>query len=150
MLRELPVNPWTAPGDRPKPQERLAMLKGFKDFILRGNVVDLAVAVVIGAAFSAIVKSLVDHIIMPLIAELVGEPDFSSITAGPILIGDFLNAVVNLLLVGAAVYFFIVEPVNKLKARSEKAKAAPAPAAPPEPSEEVKLLREIRDSLKKT
>lgn len=125
------------------------MLKGFKDFIFRGNVLDLAVAVVIGAAFSAIIGSLVTDVLTPLIGAIVGKPDFSEITAGPVMLGNFINSVVNLLLVGFALYFFIVVPVNRMKARAEKNKPAPAPVAPPEASEEIKLLREIRDSLAK-
>jgi len=125
------------------------MLKGFKTFLFRGNVIDLAVALVIGVAFTAIVKSLVDDILNPAIASLVGKPDFSEVVAGPLLIGNFINAIINLLLVGFALYFFIVVPFNKAKERGEKSKPKPAPAAPPEPSEEVKLLREIRDALAK-
>ncbi|MFO0749261.1 MAG: large conductance mechanosensitive channel protein MscL [Myxococcota bacterium] len=126
------------------------MLKGFKDFLLRGNVVDLAVAVIIGTAFGAIVKSVVEDLITPLIGLIFGKPDFSSITLGPVKFGNFLNAAVGFLLVATAVYFMIVLPMKKLQERLKKAEPAPAPAAPPEPSEEVKLLREIRDSLKKS
>ena len=110
------------------------MLKGFRSFILRGNVIDLAVAVIIGAAFTAIVNSLVKDIITPVIAALVGKPDFSAIVwhlhvfhaipgatpdanAGAIQIGLFLNSVISFLLVAAAVYFFILVPVQKLLAR---------------------------------
>lgn len=125
------------------------MLKGFKDFIMRGNVVELAVAVIIGGAFGAIVKSLVEDVITPAIGAVVGKPDFSDITLGPIKFGAFLNAVIGFLFVAFAVYFMIVLPMKKLQDRKKAAEAAPAPAAPPEPSEEVKLLREIRDSLKK-
>ncbi|MCC6621434.1 MAG: large conductance mechanosensitive channel protein MscL [Deltaproteobacteria bacterium] len=122
------------------------MLKGFKDFILRGNVVDLAVAVIIGGAFGAVVKSMVEDVITPAIGAVVGKPEFD-IMLGPIKLGAFLNALISFLFVAAAVYFMIVVPVKKLTER-KKVEAA-APAAPPEPSEEVKLLREIRDSLKK-
>lgn len=135
------------------------MLKGFKAFIMRGNVVDLAVAVVIGGAFGAIVKSLVEDVITPVIGLVVGKPDFSSIIigghldpdgklVGGIMIGNFLNATINFLLVAAAVYFIIVVPMKRLMER-KKAEEAAAPAAPPAPSDEVLLLREIRDALKK-
>ena len=86
------------------------MIKGFRDFILRGNVIDLAVAVVIGAAFGAIVNSLVKDVITPLIGALAGQPDFSALTLGPILIGNFLNAVISFLLIAAVIYFFVVAP----------------------------------------
>jgi large conductance mechanosensitive channel len=92
------------------------MFQGFKQFMLRGNVLDLAVAVVMGAAFGAVVTALVKDLITPLIAAIIGEPDFSAIeftvNGGKFLIGDFINAVVSFLLIGAAVYFFIVPPVN--------------------------------------
>jgi large conductance mechanosensitive channel len=97
------------------------MLKGFRDFILRGNVLDLAVAVIIGAAFTAIVNSVVKDIITPLIAAVVGKPDFSALTlhinGGVITYGNFLNAVIAFLLMAAVVYFFIVLPANTLMAR---------------------------------
>jgi large conductance mechanosensitive channel len=106
------------------------MLKGFRDFILRGNVVDLAVAVVIGVAFSAIINSLVSDIINPLIAAIVEKPDFSylvlTVHGGKIKYGNFLNAIIQFLLVAAAVYFFIVMPLGKLLARFK-----PVPVAPP-------------------
>jgi large conductance mechanosensitive channel len=107
------------------------MLSGFKQFVLRGNVVDLAVGVVVGAAFGSVVAALVKDIITPFIAALVGKPDFSSLgftirsTAFPV--GDFVNAVVSFILIAAAVYFFVVTPVNALIARTRK---APAPADP--------------------
>ncbi len=97
------------------------MLKGFRDFILRGNVVDLAVAVVIGAAFTAIVGSLVKDIITPLIAAIVKKPDFSSLAVdvhgGHITYGNFMNATINFLLVAATMYFFVVLPLNTLLKR---------------------------------
>ncbi|HLM83075.1 MAG TPA: large conductance mechanosensitive channel protein MscL [Terriglobales bacterium] len=105
------------------------MLSGFKQFILRGSVVDLAVGVVIGAAFGTVVTALVKDIINPLIALVAGKPDFTGIsfTIGSTVfpIGDFFTAVVSFLLVAAAVYFFVVTPINALIARSRKA-AAPA------------------------
>ncbi len=104
------------------------MLKGFRDFILRGNVVDLAVAVVIGAAFTGIVNSLVADLINPLIAAIVHKPDFSSlvldVNGGKIKYGNFLNATIQFLLIASVVYFFVVTPLNKLIARLKPAEAA--------------------------
>jgi len=98
------------------------MIKGFRDFILRGNVIDLAVAVIIGAAFSAITKSLVEDIITPLIAAVAGKPDFSALVLNlngtPIKYGNFLNAVIYFLIIALVIYFFLVLPVQKLLARA--------------------------------
>lgn len=106
-------------------------MKGFRQFILRGNVLDLAVAVVIGAAFGAVVTALVKDLITPIIAAIVGKPDFSAIVfevnGSKFLIGDFINAVVSFLLIGAAVYFFVVLPVNTLLARIKRGEAPPDP-----------------------
>ncbi|HSU31297.1 MAG TPA: large conductance mechanosensitive channel protein MscL [Bryobacteraceae bacterium] len=106
-------------------------MKGFKQFILRGNVLDLAVAVVMGAAFGAVVTALVKDLITPIIAALVGKPDFSNIffdvNHSRFLIGDFINAVVSFLLIGAAVYFFVVLPVNTLMARVRRGEVPPDP-----------------------
>jgi large conductance mechanosensitive channel len=111
------------------------MLKGFRDFILRGNVLDLAVAVVIGGAFGTIVTSLVKDIITPLIAAIFQKPDFSSlvlnINGGKITYGNFLNALISFLLISAAVYFLVVLPVNTLLARMHT--VAPPPAMKPCP-----------------
>ena len=105
------------------------MLKGFRDFILRGNVVDLAVAVVIGAAFGAIVNSLVSDLINPAIAAIVHKPDFSylvlDVHGGKIKYGNFLNAAIQFMLVAFAVYFFVVLPLNALLKRFNPAKAEP-------------------------
>jgi large conductance mechanosensitive channel len=94
------------------------MLKGFRDFILRGNVVDLAVAVVIGAAFTAIVNALVADIINPLISAIVSKPDFSFLVlhlhGGAIKYGDFLNALISFLIIACTIYFLVVLPVNTL------------------------------------
>jgi large conductance mechanosensitive channel len=107
------------------------MLSGFKQFILRGNVVDMAVGVVVGAAFATVVSAFTRDLLTPLIAALVGKPDFSAISFtihnSQFLIGDFINAAIAFLLVAAAVYFFVVTPVNLLVARMRK---APAPADP--------------------
>jgi len=105
------------------------MFKGFRQFIMRGNVMDLAVAVVIGAAFGAVVTSFVTNILTPLIAAVAGKPDFSAFNAtvngGVISYGLFLNALISFLLIAAAVYFFMVAPMNSLKARQARG-AAPA------------------------
>ena len=107
------------------------MLKGFKQFILRGNVIDLAVAVVIGGAFGAVVAAMVKDLITPLIAAVVGQPDFSAITftvnGSQFLIGDFINALLAFVLVSAAVYFFIVVPVNAIAARRARGEAPSDP-----------------------
>jgi len=107
------------------------MLKGFRQFLMRGNVIDLAVAVVIGAAFGAVVTALVKDLITPLIAAIVGKPDFSAIqfevNASKFLIGDFINAVVSFILIAAAIYFFVVVPVNALTARMRRGEAPPDP-----------------------
>ncbi|HTV15816.1 MAG TPA: large conductance mechanosensitive channel protein MscL [Acidobacteriaceae bacterium] len=113
------------------------MLKGFRDFILRGNVVDLAVAVIIGAAFTAIVNSMVKNVINPLIAAVVHKPDFHSIQfdlhGGKFMIGDFLNDVISFILIAGTVYFFFVLPINALLKKFQPAKAAPPPTTRPCP-----------------
>ena len=110
------------------------MLKGFRDFILRGNVVDLAVAVVIGAAFGAIVNSLVTDLINPAIAAIVHKPDFSylvlDVNGGKIKYGNFLNAAIQFVLIASAVYFFVVLPLNALLKRFNPAKAEPPKTRP--------------------
>jgi large conductance mechanosensitive channel len=108
-------------------------MRGFKTFIMRGNVLDLAVAVVIGAAFGAVVTALVKDLITPIIAAIVGKPDFSAIVfevnGSKFLIGDFINAIVSFLLISAAVYFFVVLPVNTLVARMKRGEAPPDPTS---------------------
>lgn len=125
------------------------MLKEFREFISRGNVIDLAVAVIIGAAFTAIVTSLVNDIVTPLLGIVLGGVNFSglSITIGQASInyGNFIQAVINFLIV-AWVIFLMVRSLNQLQRRFNRAKEE-APPPPPEPSEEVKLLTEIRDLL---
>lgn len=107
------------------------MLKGFRDFILRGNVVDLAIAVIIGAAFNAIVTSLVGDVLNPLIAAIIGKPDFSGVILhvghGAIKVGNFMNAVVSFLIVASVVYFCIVLPLNHFLAKLKKPEEAAAP-----------------------
>lgn len=97
------------------------MFKGFREFLLRGNVIDLAVAVIVGAAFTAIVTSLVTNIITPLIAAIVGKPDFSylvlTVGGGKVQYGLFLNAVISFVLLAGVVYFFLVLPINYLLAK---------------------------------
>jgi len=107
------------------------MLAGFKKFLFRGNVVDLAVAVVIGAAFGAVVTSFVGNILTPLIAAIAGKPDFSAfsftINGSKILYGTFLNALISFVLVAIAVYFFIVVPMNTFLARLKRGELPPDP-----------------------
>jgi large conductance mechanosensitive channel len=103
------------------------MLKGFRDFILRGNVVDLAVAVVIGTAFTAVVNSIATNFITPLIALIGGVPDFSEIRTGPLLWGNILNDILSFLIIAAVVYFFVVMPVNRLMARFKPSEPEPQP-----------------------
>jgi large conductance mechanosensitive channel len=114
------------------------MFKGFRAFIARGNVIDMAVGIIIGAAFGAIVESLVKDLITPIIGMLGGQPDFSAIKIGSIAIGSFLNSVVTFLIKAAGLYFFVVLPFNSAASRL-------ATAPPPNPQET--LLREIRDLL---
>jgi large conductance mechanosensitive channel len=120
------------------------MLDGFKKFILRGNVVDLAVGVIIGAAFGAIVKSMVEDVVTPIIGMAGGAPDFSAIKLGPVKIGSFINALMNFLIQAGVVYFAIVIPIGKLLTRLKKEEAP----ATPELTADQKLLTEIRDLLK--
>ncbi len=139
----------------------MSIVKEFKDFALRGNVIDLAVGVIIGAAFGKIVTGLVDEIIMPPIGLAIGKVDFTNLylpldakvpgglalveakKLGPVIAyGSFLNSLIQFLIV-AAVVFFLVKTVNRLQPKEE-----PAPAPAPEPTAEEKLLVEIRDLLK--
>jgi large conductance mechanosensitive channel len=103
------------------------MFKGFRQFILRGNVIDLAVAVVIGAAFGAVVSALVKDLLTPLIAAIVGKPDFArlsfTVNNSQFLYGEFINAVISFLLMAAAVYFFVVAPINAIVARMHRGEA---------------------------
>jgi large conductance mechanosensitive channel len=132
------------------------VLKGFKEFIMRGNVVDLAIAVVIGAAFGAVVNAFVKDIVTPLIAAIFGQPDFSkldfTINKSTFLYGDLINNIISFLAIAAAIYFFIVVPLNKLaEARKRRLAAQGVVNEDGEaPSDEVMLLTEIRDLLKRT
>jgi len=134
------------------------MLKGFREFITRGNVVDLAVGVVIGASFTMVVTAFVDGIINPIVAAIFGKPDLSHVLtwtlndAGTattdddaiLSIGLVLTALINFLLVAVAIYFFVVVPLNRLAAL--RPKDEPAPDEPVSPTE-IELLTEIRDAL---
>ena len=124
------------------------MIKGFKDFLLRGNVVDLAVAVVIGGAFALVVKGLLDGIITPLVAAIFGKPDLTGVGAFTInhahfSIGLVLNALLNFVIIAAVIYFFVVVPVNSLMQRRK----AGIEGEVESPSEDIVLLQEIRDLL---
>ena len=118
------------------------MLDGFRKFITRGNVIDLATGVIIGAAFGGITKSLTEDVITPIIGMVGGQPDFSAIVIGSVGIGKLINAFVNFLITAAGLYFLIILPFNRL---ASKMATAPAPPAPP--TVEQTLLREIRDAL---
>ena len=137
----------------------MGMITEFKEFAMRGNVVDLAVGVVIGAAFGKIVTALVDKVIMPPIGLLIGGVDFSKlgivlkeasvdaagaeVPAVVLAYGEFINAVIQFIIVAFAI-FLVVKAINRMHKKPEE-----APAAPAEPSEDILLLREIRDSLRK-
>ena len=118
---------------------------GFKDFILRGNVVDLATGVIIGAAFGKIVDSVTGDFITPLIGSVGGQPNFSQIRLGPLGLGNLMNAVLSFLITAMVVYFVIVKPYAALHARMYP----PPPAGEPAIAPDVQLLTEIRDLLKK-
>jgi len=122
------------------------MLKGFREFIMRGNVVDLAIAVVIGTAFTALVKAFVADILTPIIAAIFGKPNFGdltfSINSSQFLYGDLINVAITFASVPAAIYFFVVVPLNKLAERRAKGQA-PADEVPPD----IALLTQIRDLL---
>jgi large conductance mechanosensitive channel len=119
----------------------------FKEFLLRGNVVDLAVAVVIGAAFGAVVSAFVKDILTPIVAAIFGKPDFSAlhvtINNSVFLYGDFINALITFLSIAAAVFFFVVKPMNFLMERRRKGGEVDEASL----SDEAQLLSEIRDLL---
>ncbi len=127
------------------------MIKGFKEFIMKGNVVDLAVAVVIGGAFSIVINALVNSVLMPLISALVGSPNFDNfakvtLTGNDIAFGVLLTAVVNFIIVAAAIYFVVVVPMNHMIARRNAKLGINPDEETPDP--QVELLTEIRDALK--
>lgn len=122
------------------------MLKGFRAFISRGNAIDLAVGVIIGAAFAGIVDSLAKDIITPLLGKMGGTPDFSAFKISDIGIGNFINAIISFFIKAAGLYFLIVIPFNRF---ASKLAAAPAtPPAPAPPTVQEQILVEIRDTLK--
>jgi large conductance mechanosensitive channel len=118
----------------------------FRDFVMRGNIVELAVAVVLATAFGALVKAFVDNLLTPLIAAIFGKPDFATlsftINNSTFTYGAFINALISFVLIAAAVFFVVVKPLNAHAARQKKGEEPT-----PEPSDEVKLLTEIRDTL---
>lgn len=115
------------------------MLNEFKKFAMQGNVIDLAVGVIIGAAFGKIISSLVNDVLMPLFGLILGNVDFTGLAVGPVKYGVFLQSVVDFIIVAFCI-FLAVKQLNRFKKKEED--------KPAEPSEEVKLLREIRDGLK--
>jgi large conductance mechanosensitive channel len=123
------------------------MLREFRDFLMRGNIVALAVAFVIGAAFTAVVTALVDGIVMPLIAMIIGKPDFNdltfSINSAVFKYGTVLTALVTFLAIAAVVFFLVVKPMNMIAARRKRG----IEPEPEKPSEDILLLTEIRDLL---
>jgi large conductance mechanosensitive channel len=124
------------------------MIKGFKDFLLRGNVVDLAVAVVVGTAFGLVVAAFSKDFIGGIIGAIGGSPDFGragfTVNDSPIIIGSTINALINFVIVAGAVYFFVVVPVNHLMERRKSGEEPEIQA----PSEDIVLLQEIRDLLR--
>src|SRR5689334_10068839 len=121
----------------------MGMLKEFREFAMKGNIVDLAVAVVIGGAFGAIVSSLVDDIVMPLLNPIMPSGGWQAWTVGSVKIGNFLGAIVKFIIVAFAL-FLVIKAMNAMMKKKEE-----APPAPPAPSSTDKLLMEIRDLLKK-
>ena len=120
----------------------MGLVSEFKEFISKGNVLDLAVGVIIGAAFGKIVASLTDDIIMPIVGLVGGNPDFSAIMVGPMKVGNFLNAVLGFIIL-AFIIFMIVKGANSIKKKPVEVVAVPAP-----PTTDQQLLMEIRDSLR--
>jgi large conductance mechanosensitive channel len=124
------------------------MLKGFKDFLLRGNVIDLAVAVAVGTAFAAVIKAFSDGIIGGILGAVGGSRDFNGagfkVNESLINIGLFVTAIINFVIAAAVIYFLVVLPVNKLSERRKSGEEAEVEA----PSEEILLLQEIRDLLR--
>jgi large conductance mechanosensitive channel len=125
-----------------------SVLAEFREFVLRGNLVDLAIAVVLGAAFGAVVTSAVENLVTPLIAAIGGQPDFSELTftinKSQFGYGAFLNALLSFLVIAAVIFFLVVKPVNALLARMKR----DDDVEPEAPAPDVALLTEIRDLLK--
>jgi large conductance mechanosensitive channel len=132
--------------------DRKGLVAQFKEFALRGNVVDLAVAVVIGAAFGAVVTAFVSDLLTPIIAAIGGEHDFSSLTftvnGSRFLYGHFLNTVISFVCIAVAVFFLVVKPLTMVLERRQRAVAAGATPEPASLSDEAVLLAEIRDLLR--
>ncbi len=140
--------------------KKIKFIEEFKEFISRGNVIDMAIGVVVGAAFKAIIDSLVNDVIMPVVGWLIGDVDFSSfaiklsetvaedgsVVVNSILYGKFINSIISFLII-ALCLFVVVKIINKLRRKKEQAPEPEAPAVP-EPTAEEKLLTEIRDLLK--
>lgn len=128
------------------------MVKEFRDFILRGNVVDLAIAIVIGIAFGAVITAFVENFVTPLIAAIGGQPDFSSldftINGSTFGYGLFLNALISFLSIAAVVFFFIVKPMNTLLARTTKEADAPPPPPAPLSAEAQRFISELTEALR--
>ena len=103
------------------------MLNGFRDFVLRGNAIDLAVGVIIGAAFGLVVNSLAKDVLTPIVGAIFGQPDFSAIKLGPIMIGNLLNAIISFLITAFALYFFMVAPMNAMSERFKAKEPDPQP-----------------------
>lgn len=123
----------------------MSFLSEFREFALKGNVMDLAVGVIIGGAFGKIIDSLVKHIIMPIVGSVGGSPDFSKITAGPVLVGSFIQTCVDFVILAFCI-FLMVKGMNTARKRFEK---PAAPATPPPPPASEVYLKEIRDALVK-
>lgn len=120
------------------------MLKGFKDFIMRGNVVDLAIAVIVGGAFGKVVEAMV-KLLMDVIGKVIGgQPNFDTVAVGGVVVGPFITALVNFLILAAVIYFLVVAPMNAIAARRKKGVEESEA-----PSEEVSILMEIRDELRR-
>ncbi|GAB2765087.1 large conductance mechanosensitive channel protein MscL [Sinomonas soli] len=125
------------------------MLNGFKSFIMKGNVIDLAVAVVMGAAFGGVVDALVKSVLMPAISVLVNQPNFDNfLVVGPVKFGVLLTAIVNFLLIAASIYFVIIVPMNKLIERRNRKLGIKEQAEETPVDPQIALLTEIRDALK--
>lgn len=128
------------------------MLKDFKTFLLRGNVVDLAVAVVIGSAFGSVVTAMVKDLITPLLSALGGQPDFGglkfTLNNSQFLYGEFLNALIAFLIIAAVIFFFVVQPMNHLVKLANR-RAAKGDTEPEAKDPQLIVLEEIRNSLRK-
>ena len=124
------------------------MLKGFRDFLMRGNVVDLAVAVIIGAAFGGVVAAFADDFVGGIIGAIGGTPDFGNagftVNDSKIVYGSTITALINFLIVAAVIYFIVVVPMTRMQERIRRGADADTPA----PSDEAKLLTEIRDAIR--